>query len=121
MERLIGLAERADVVVCGNGLGTESHEVVPPVAPHCKKAVFDADALRLPLPKAGGETVYTPHAGEFARIPAPASGDAGDVCGRARAAKAAAATLGGTMLLKGPWTSLRMATGSGSTGPVIRR
>jgi NAD(P)H-hydrate epimerase len=102
-ERLIALAERADVVVCGNGLGTESHEVVLAVAPHCKKAVFDADALRLPLPKACGETVYTPHAGEFARISGVRlSEDAGDACGRARAAKTAAATLGGTILLKGP-------------------
>ena len=101
-ERLIGLAERADVVICGNGIGTESHEVVIAVAPHCKKAVFDADALRLPLPKAGGETVYTPHAGEFARIAgARLPDDAGDVCGRARAAQAAVATLGGTLLLKG--------------------
>ena len=49
-ERLIALAEKADVVVCGNGLGAESHAVVEAVAPHCKKAVFDADALRLPLP-----------------------------------------------------------------------
>jgi len=102
-ERLIALAERADVVVCGNGLGTESHEVVLAVAPHCKKAVFDADALRLPVPKAEGDTVYTPHAGEFARISgARLPGDAGDTCGRARMAKAAAATLGGTLLLKGP-------------------
>ncbi|MFA7695798.1 MAG: NAD(P)H-hydrate dehydratase [Methanoregula sp.] len=104
-ERLIALAEKADVVVCGNGLGTESHAVVLAVAPHCKKAVFDADALRLPLPKAQGETVYTPHAGEFARIAGarhPLPGDAGDVCGRARVAQAAAAELGGTLLLKGP-------------------
>ncbi|MDD1701503.1 MAG: NAD(P)H-hydrate dehydratase [Methanoregula sp.] len=104
-ERLIALAERADVVICGNGLGTESHNVVLAVAPHCKKAVFDADALRLPLPKFCGETVYTPHAGEFARITGtrhrlPA--DPADLCGRARAAKAAAAELGGTFLLKGP-------------------
>ena len=67
-ERLITLAEKADVVVCGNGLGTESHEVVTAIASHCKKAVFDADALRLPLPIARRETIYTPHAGEFARI-----------------------------------------------------
>jgi NAD(P)H-hydrate epimerase len=104
-ERLIALAERADVVVCGNGIGTASHEVVLAVAPHCKKAVFDADALRHPLPKAGGETVYTPHAGEFTRIAGVRHllpGDAADACGRARAARAAVATLGGTLLLKGP-------------------
>ncbi|MGA2161221.1 MAG: NAD(P)H-hydrate dehydratase [Methanoregula sp.] len=102
-ERLIALAERADVVVCGNGLGSESHEVVLAVAPHCKRAVFDADALRLPVPKAIGDIIYTPHAGEFARISGTRlPDDAGDTCGRARAARAAAATLGGTMLLKGP-------------------
>ncbi|HNX17976.1 MAG TPA: NAD(P)H-hydrate dehydratase [Methanoregula sp.] len=103
LERLTGLADRADVVVCGNGLGTESHEVVLAVAPHCKKAVFDADALRIPLPKAAGETVYTPHAGEFERISGiRLSDDAMDVCGRARMARAAAAKSGGTILLKGP-------------------
>jgi NAD(P)H-hydrate epimerase len=96
-ERLIALAEKADVVVCGNGLGTESHAVVTAIAPHCKKAVFDADALRLPLPKAQGETIYTPHAGEFARI-------AGvtlpvDTAGKARAAMKAG--LPGTVILKG--------------------
>ena len=59
IERLIALAEKADVVVCGNGLGTESHAVVKAIAPHCKKAVFDADALRLPLPRGtGGDDLY---------------------------------------------------------------
>jgi NAD(P)H-hydrate epimerase len=102
-DQLITLAERADVVVCGNGLGTESHDVVLAVAPHCKKAVFDADALRLPLPKTSGETIYTPHAGEFARIAdARLPDDYGDACGRARAVQKAAVRLGGTILLKGP-------------------
>lgn len=103
-ELLIGLAKKADAVVCGNGLGAESHEVVRAIAPHCKKAVFDADALRLPLPLAAQETIYTPHAGEFARLayghPLPA--DAADACGRAKAAKAAAKDLSATLLLKGP-------------------
>jgi len=96
-ERLISLAEHADVVVCGNGLGTESHEVVRAVAPHCKKAVFDADALRLPLPVARGETIYTPHAAEFERVTGlklPA-----DTEGRARMAQGA--DINGTTLLKG--------------------
>ncbi len=65
--RLIDLAKNSDVIVCGNGLGEASHDVVMAVAPHCRKAVFDADALRLPLPVAK-DTIYTPHAGEFARI-----------------------------------------------------
>jgi NAD(P)H-hydrate epimerase len=97
-ERLIPLAEKADVVVCGNGLGTESHAVVTAIAPHCKKAVFDADALRLPLPAAGKETIYTPHAGEYARIAGTTLPD--DTIGRARMVKKAG--IRGTVMLKGP-------------------
>ena len=97
IERLIALAEAADVVVCGNGLGTESHAVIEAVAPHCKKAVFDAEALRLPLPSAEGESIYTPHAGEFARIIGKTL--PGDPLGRARAARGAG--IRGTVLLKG--------------------
>jgi NAD(P)H-hydrate epimerase len=67
LERILALVERADAVVVGNGLGTESHEVVLAVAGAARKAVFDADALRLPLP-ASRETIYTPHAGEFQRM-----------------------------------------------------
>jgi len=96
-ERLIALAERADVVVCGNGLGTESHTVVMAVAPHCKKAVFDADALRLPLPIASAETIYTPHAGEFERMTKRKL--PGDTIGRARVARGVG--YAGTILLKG--------------------
>ena len=96
-ERLIALAEKADVVVCGNGLGTESHDVVTAIAPHCKKAVFDADALRLPLPKAKGETIYTPHAGEFARVTGMTLPE--DTLGRARVAQRTG--INGTLILKG--------------------
>jgi NAD(P)H-hydrate epimerase len=96
-EQLIRLAEKADVVVCGNGLGATSHEVVLAVAPHCRKAVFDADALRLPLPAAVGETVYTPHAGEFARITGTTLSS--DPVARARAAMGAGSP--GVILLKG--------------------
>ncbi len=96
-ERLVALAERVDVVVCGNGLGAESHEVVKAVAPHCKKAVFDADALRLPLPAAKGETIYTPHAGEYSRITNTALPN--DTIGSARMARKAG--IRGTILLKG--------------------
>ncbi len=96
-ERLIALAEKADVVVCGNGLGLESHAVVEAVAPHCTKAVFDADALRLPLPSASDETIYTPHAGEFARIAGVTLPD--DTVGRARMVRKAG--IRGTVILKG--------------------
>ena len=96
-ERLIALAEKADVVVCGNGLGTESHNVILAIAPHCKKAVFDAEALRLPLPASPGETIYTPHGGEFTRITGITL--PGDTYGRALAVRDAG--IRGTVLLKG--------------------
>lgn len=64
--KLISAARKADAVVIGPGLGADSHEVILRVAEASQRAVIDADALRLPLPK-GGETIYTPHAGEFAR------------------------------------------------------
>jgi len=66
--------------------------------PTAKKAVFDADALRLPLPVALEETVYTPHAGEFTRITGTTV--AADPIARAQLAKAA--KIPGTLLLKGP-------------------
>jgi NAD(P)H-hydrate epimerase len=59
--------------------------------------VIDADALRLPLPVAQGETLYTPHAGEFMRITGTRLTD--DTAERAVAAKGA--HLPGTLLLKG--------------------
>ncbi len=95
LERILPLVDRADVVVCGNGLGTESHPVVLAIAERAKKAVFDADALHHPLPVAR-ETVYTPHAAEFARMTGRELSS--DLVSRARTVKAAAN--GGTILLK---------------------
>jgi NAD(P)H-hydrate epimerase len=68
--RLLQLAADADAVVCGPGLGTlpESLAVALEVVASAKKAVVDADLLRNPLPKAREATIYTPHAGEFARV-----------------------------------------------------
>jgi len=83
-EQLIALAERADVVVCGNGMGTESHDVVTAIAPHCKKAVFDAEASNFPCQKPGGNDLH-PHAGEFARITGTKLPD--ETLSRARAVK----------------------------------
>jgi NAD(P)H-hydrate epimerase len=97
IEQLIVLAKRADAVICGNGLGAGSHEVIRAIAPHCKKAVIDADALRLPLPVAKNETLYTPHAGEFTRITGIKLSD--DTKERALAVKGAG--IKGTVLLKG--------------------
>jgi hydroxyethylthiazole kinase-like uncharacterized protein yjeF len=97
IEQLITLAKRADTVVCGNGLGTKSHDVIRTIIPHCKKAVIDADALRLPLPVAKNETLYTPHAGEFTRITGIKLSD--DMKERALAARDSG--MKGTVLLKG--------------------
>jgi hydroxyethylthiazole kinase-like uncharacterized protein yjeF len=97
IERLINLAERADVVICGNGLGTRSHGVIHTVVSHGKKAVIDADALRLPLPVAKNETLYTPHSGEFARITGVSLPDST----RERALVVMGAGIKGTVLLKG--------------------
>ena len=98
--RLIELAEAADVVVAGPGLGTdeESLETVREVVSHAKRAVVDADLLRLPLPKAREETVYTPHAGEFSRL----FGDVPkDLAERGRAVRDAAAKSSAVVVLKG--------------------
>jgi NAD(P)H-hydrate epimerase len=97
IDHLLGLVDRADVVVMGNGLGTRSHAVVRAIAPHCRKVVFDADALRTPLP-AGKDSIYTPHAGEFERMTGMQPGD--DLALRARTVREAATK--GTILLKGP-------------------
>jgi hydroxyethylthiazole kinase-like uncharacterized protein yjeF len=97
LDRVMKLVERADSVVMGNGLGSGSHELVLAVAGAAKKAVFDADALRTPLP-VSGEAVYTPHAGEFQRMTGnpPPEG----LAARGRAVREAAKD--GVILLKGP-------------------
>ncbi len=97
LETILGLVDRADAVVCGMGLGKESHDVVLAIAGAAEKAVFDADALAHPLP-AAKETIYTPHAGEFARM--TGTEPPTDLVARGRCVKAAATV--GTILLKGP-------------------
>jgi hydroxyethylthiazole kinase-like uncharacterized protein yjeF len=96
IERILALVDQADAVVIGNGLGSKSHHVVRAIAPHCKKVVFDADALRTPLP-VGKDSIYTPHAGEFERMTGTQPGD--DPVDRAHAVRNAATK--GTILLKG--------------------
>ena len=97
LETILRLVDRVDTVVCGMGLGKESHDVVLAVAEAAEKAVFDADALARPLP-AAKETIYTPHAGEFARM--TGAEPPADLVARGRCVKAAATA--GTILLKGP-------------------
>lgn len=96
ISRLTELAANSDVVVCGNGLGDASHDVVCEIAPLCKKAVFDADALRLPLPVAE-DTIYTPHAAEFTRMTGKTPPHALTECGRI----VRSAASGSIILLKG--------------------
>jgi ADP-dependent NAD(P)H-hydrate dehydratase / NAD(P)H-hydrate epimerase len=96
IEQILRLAGRSDVVVCGNGIGEESHAVVQAVSEGARRVVFDADALRMPLP-AAEETIYTPHAGEFVRMTGtelPA-----ELVSRARTVRDAAER--GVVLLKG--------------------
>jgi len=93
---IIPLCKQADVVLCGPGLGPESHDVITSLAPYIRKGVFDADALRDPLPVAG-ESLYTPHAGEFARM----SGLSPGKTPRERAHAIMKAQISGTVLLKG--------------------
>ncbi|OPY36349.1 MAG: putative carbohydrate kinase [Methanoregulaceae archaeon PtaU1.Bin059] len=96
LDTLKALAERADVVVMGNGLGDRSHGVMVELARCCRRAVVDADAIKRPLPRAE-DTIYTPHAGEFARMTGVLP--PGEPVPRARAVRDAAQT--GTILLKG--------------------
>jgi NAD(P)H-hydrate epimerase len=115
LERILGLVERADAVVVGNGLGTESHDVVLAVADAARKAVFDADALRLPLP-VSKETIYTPHAGEFQRMTGnlPPEG----LVDRGRAVLEAA---GGGVVGRKPALPVFSTTGHSNERPVVGR
>jgi ADP-dependent NAD(P)H-hydrate dehydratase / NAD(P)H-hydrate epimerase len=97
IDRILTLIDRADVVVMGNGLGSRSHHVVRALAPSCRKAVFDADAIRTPLPEAV-DAIFTPHAGEFERMTGAKPED--DLVMRANAVRSASGK--STVLLKGP-------------------
>jgi NAD(P)H-hydrate epimerase len=97
IEQILRLVDRADVVVMGPGLGDQSHHVIRALSPHCRRVVFDADALRAPLPKAE-DSLFTPHAGEFERMTGKPPGD--DLVPRARAVRDSG--IPGTTLLKGP-------------------
>jgi NAD(P)H-hydrate epimerase len=113
LERILPLVEKADSVVVGNGLGKESHEVVLAIAAAAKRAVFDADALRLPLP-ASKETIYTPHGGEFQRMTGNAPPDG--LASRGRAVREAAKDLAGN---RKPASPVFSTTGHSDGRPVI--
>ncbi|MBE7212754.1 MAG: NAD(P)H-hydrate epimerase, partial [Gluconacetobacter diazotrophicus] len=94
--------DRRKVWVCGPGLAAaEVREALPALLRAGKQVVADAGALT----EAAGEperlcgvAVATPHAGEFARV----FGDPG--VDRVGAARRAAASIGGVVVLKGPDT-----------------
>ena len=96
IEPILQWVKWADSAVIGPGLGDKSHAVVQQIAPYCRKAVYDADALRLPLPSSP-TAVYTPHAGEFARI----TGVMPPQDLRSRARTVLNSALPGVVLLKG--------------------
>ncbi|NYT04757.1 MAG: NAD(P)H-hydrate dehydratase [Methanomicrobiales archaeon] len=95
-ERLEELARRADVVVCGPGLGKKSGMVAASVGLSARRAVFDADALSSP-PVRARDTIVTPHAGEFERMFGTAL--PADLTERARLIRSRAE--GMTLLVKG--------------------
>ena len=101
--RLAELAAAADVVVAGPGLGDgpESLEAVRTAVSSAKCAVIDADALRLPLPKAKNMTIYTPHRKEFARVFGSAIDTAVSAAETGRIVQRAAERAGGVVILKG--------------------
>lgn len=75
-EDTLSEAARADVVVCGMGMGQgkECEKIVSYLIRRAKKLILDADALNLLarhpewLAEKGGEVYLTPHPGEFARL-----------------------------------------------------
>ena len=90
---------RADVVVCGPGLGVATARAqLPAVLRAGRQVVADADALTACAgrPEAlRGAAVLTPHEGEFARVFGPVGAD------RLGAALRAAALSGAVIVLKG--------------------
>lgn len=94
------LADRRRAVwVCGPGLGVDAARQAIPLLVRAKRAIVaDADALGAYAGNAdglGGCTVLTPHEGEFTRLFGPVGDD------KLAAVRAAAARLGGVVLLKG--------------------
>ncbi|WP_419729259.1 NAD(P)H-hydrate dehydratase [Lichenicola sp.] len=91
--------ERRHVWVCGPGLGAdEVRATLPALLAAGRQVVADAGALTEAAgspERLRGVSVATPHAGEFRKV----FGDPGD--DRAGAARRAAASFGGVLLLKG--------------------
>jgi len=105
VDKILGLAQRADVLAIGPGLGTEpeTQEAVRALFSRLSgkiPMVVDADAIKaLSGLKAGGLAVFTPHAGEFKALTGvepPA-----ELERRIEVVREEAAKIGAVILLKG--------------------
>jgi NAD(P)H-hydrate epimerase len=103
VEEILDRARDQDVVVLGPGLGEAAvtREAVQAfLADYAGKAVLDADAIQaVPGAETRAELILTPHRGEFREL---GGEPATDRAGWTDAARAVAADLGQTVLLKGP-------------------
>ena len=111
---LVPLLTRADVVVCGPGLGKSAwgQQLLQLVLASDKPRILDADALNLlaeQTPEPFARQVLTPHPGEAARLLHCRVSDIEE--DRLAAAQALQRTYGGVALLKGAGTVV--ATGAG--------
>ena len=108
VDGLIELAQRADAIVIGPGIGLEekTKEFVGEFVKHCEKPlVIDADGLKAiaeDLSVLNGKTfVLTPHAGEFKVLFGVKP--EGSLAEKAELVMEKARGIGGVVLLKGPY------------------
>ncbi|WP_258085070.1 NAD(P)H-hydrate dehydratase [Thermococcus thermotolerans] len=108
LEGVLALAEKADAVVIGPGIGLaeETKEFVRGFVRRCEKPmVIDADGIKAvaeDLSVLNGKTfVLTPHAGEFAVLFGVKP--EGSLIEKAKVVKEKAGELDGVILLKGPY------------------
>ncbi|WP_372964351.1 NAD(P)H-hydrate dehydratase [Marinobacter sp.] len=111
---LVPLLQRADVVVCGPGIGKSAwgQQMLQQVVESGKPRVLDADALNLMATRAAipmSKHVLTPHPGEAARLLGLTVAEI--EADRLVAAREIQRIWGGVVLLKGAGTVI--ATGSG--------
>lgn len=109
------LLEKADVVVCGPGIGQSAwgRQMLQQVLASDKPRLLDADALNLlsmQSPVAVDHQVMTPHPGEAARLLGCSVADV--EADRLAAVQALQQRYGGIALLKGPVRWWRLRTSS---------
>lgn len=125
LDQMLVAAERADAVAIGPGLTRqeETAELVRALVGRCAvPLVLDADGLNAfegqvgRLTRRGGDTVLTPHDGEFARL---MRGSVDDVApDRVAAARSLASESGATTLLKGARTVIAPREGVARVNPT---